>query len=87
MAAAGVIRDNPDVDGDSATEAVTRAVAVAAAERSELPSVLKDLSKRAEGRPGVVRPPPGRTASSPLHVVISDGAGEAAEVPSPRATA
>ena len=75
MAAAGVIRDNPDVDGDSATEAVTRAVAVAAAERSELPSVLKDLSKRAEGRPGVVRPPPGRTASSPLHVVISDGAG------------
>ena len=75
MAAAGVIRDNPDVDGERATEAVTRAVAVAAAERSELPSMLKDLSKRAEGRPGVVRPPPGRHASSPLHVVISDGAG------------
>ena len=47
----------------------------AAADRSELPALLRDLSKRAEGREDVVRLPPGRTAASPLHVVLSDGLG------------
>jgi ATP-dependent metalloprotease len=76
MAAAAVMRDGRgNLTTEEATEAVTQAVAVAAADRSELPALLRDLSKRAEGREDVVRLPPGRTAASPLHIALSDGYG------------
>ena len=77
MAAAGVMKDQ-NISGEAATAAVTQAVAIASARRSELPAVLADLSKRAEGKPGVVRPPPGRSPAAPLHVVLADPSGSAA---------
>ena len=67
-----------NISGEAATAAVTQAVAIASARRSELPAVLADPSKRAEGKPGVVRPPPGRSPAAPLHVVLADPSGSAA---------
>ena len=74
MAAAAVMKDKK-LTTEEATEAVAEAVAVAAADRSELPALLRDLSKRAEGREDVVRLPPGRTPASPLYVAVGDGYG------------
>ena len=63
------------LSSEEATDTVREAVAAAAAAKSELPALLRDLSRRAEGRGGTVALPVGRSSAAPIHVVISDGYG------------
>jgi len=74
MAAATVMK-REKLTAEQAAEAVAEAVAIGAATKSELPTLLRDLSKRAEGRNGVIKVPRGASAAAPLHVVIGDGYG------------
>ena len=76
MMSVEVMKDkNLRLSGDEAVERVMESVATAAADKSELPIFLRDLSVRSKGKPEVAKLPAGRSAAAPLHVVISDGAG------------
>ena len=79
MMSVEVMKDkNLRLSGDEAVERVMESVATAAADKSELPIFLRDLSNRSKGKAEVAKLPAGRSAAAPLHVVISDGAGGAA---------
>ena len=86
MMSVEVMKDkNLRLSGDEAVERVMESVATAAADKSELPIFLRDLSNRSKGKAEVAKLPAGRSAAAPLHVVISDGAGGARAAPGRRA--
>ena len=85
MMSVEVMKDkNLRLSGDEAVERVMESVATAAADKSELPIFLRDLSVRSKGKPEVAKLPAGRSAAAPLHVVISDGAGVSRAAPGRR---